>query len=225
MQRAWLLGALLSTILACAPAPRELTPREVLDKAADAAEQVNSAHFSLEQQNGTVQLASGVQITNAEGDVLKPDRLQMKFTLRLGGLSAESQLIAIGSELFLTNPLTGAWQQAPAATSAPRVLDKDRGVGNLLRKLTDPQKVGNESLDGAQTQHLKGGVPGAAFSDLTGTQATAASVSGDIWVGAEDFLLRQVRLAGPIATGDTQTTVRVLKFSKFNQPLSIERPR
>jgi hypothetical protein len=222
----WLLiAAAIALVAACTPAPRELTPRELLDKAADAADQVNTAHFSLEQQNGSVVVASGVQVTNAEGDVQRPDRLQMKFTLRLGTLSAESQLIAVGSELFLTNPLTGQWQPAPPAATAPRVLDKDGGVGSLLRKVTDPQKIAIETLDGAQTQHLKGDVPGSAFTAMTGAPATVNSVAGEIWVGTDDVLPHQVRLTGPVTTADTPATVRILKLSKFNQPVSIEPPR
>ncbi len=166
-----MLVVLLLVGAACAPAPRELTPREVLDRAADELDKANTAHFTLEQQNGSVQLAAGVQIVNAEGDVQRPDKLRMKFTLRLAGFSAESQLIAVGEDLFLTNPLSGQWQKAPAATGAPRVLDP-----------------------------------------------------GDLWVGNDDFLPRQVRLEGPIGAGDTTATVRVLKFSQFNAAVTIDRP-
>jgi hypothetical protein len=204
--------------------PRELTPREVLDRAADAVDKATTAHFVLEQQNGTVQLASGVQIVNAEGDVLRPDRLSMSFTLRLAGFSAESKLIVVGEELFITNPLSGQWQKAPSSTGAPRVLDKDHGMSSLLRNVTDAQRVGNETLDGTQTQHLKGRVPATSFADMAGSQPTGDAVAGDLWVGSDDFLPRQVRLEGPIGAGDTAATVRVLKFSKFNQPVTIERP-
>jgi hypothetical protein len=214
----------MALVVACAPAPRELTPKEVLDRAADALDQATSAHFALEQQNGNIQLASGVQIVNAEGDVLRPDRLSMKFTLRLAGFSAESQLIAVGEDLFITNPLNGQWQKAPARTGAPRVLDKEHGMSNLLRKVTDGQRIGNEALDGAQTQHLKGRVPAGTFAEMTGSQPTGDSVAGDVWIGSDDSLPRQVRLEGSIGTGGTAQTVRLLKFSKFNQPVTIERP-
>src|SRR5436190_21069219 len=165
-----MLVVLLVVGAACAPAPRELTPREVLDRAADELDKANTAHFTLEQQNGSVQLAAGVQVVNAEGDVVRPDKLQMKFTLRLAGFSAEAQLIAVGDDLFLTNPLSGQWQKAPASTGAPRVLDKDRGISSLLRQVTNPQSVGTETIDGVQTQHIKGSVPAAAFGALTGAQ-------------------------------------------------------
>jgi hypothetical protein len=219
-------AVLLALILvgACAPAPRELTPKEVLDRSADALDKANTAHFALEQQNGSVQLAAGVQVVNAEGDVQRPDRVSMKFTLRLAGFSAEAQLIAVGEDLYITNPLSGQWQKAPSSTGAPRVLDKEAGFSMLLRQVTDPQKVGNEALDGVQTQHLKGRVPASSFTSMLGSQPTGDTVAGDVWVGSDDFLPRQVRLEGPIGAGDTASTVRVLTFSKFNDAVSIERP-
>jgi len=220
----WLAAALLLVAMACQPAPRELTPKEVLDRAADAVDGLNTAHFALDQQSGSMQLAAGVQIGNAEGDVQRPDRLQMKFTLRLGGISAESGLIAIGEDLYISNPLSGQWQKAPSSAAAPRVLDKERGISNVLRRVVEPRKIGNEQLDGRQTQHLQGRVPTTTFAEMTGTQPQGDAVTGDVWVGADDYLPRQVRLEGALAAGDTSSTVRVLKFSKFNEPVSIERP-
>jgi hypothetical protein len=216
--------ALALIVAACAPAVPELTPRQVLDRAADEVEKAQSAHFVLEQQNGSVQLAAGVQVVNAEGDVQRPDRLRMKFTLRLAGFTAESELIAIADDVFLTNPLSGQWQRAPASTGAPRVLDTERGMSRLLRQVVDPQRVGTETVDGAQTVHLRGRVPAAAFASMTGAQVTGESVPGDLWVGSSDFLPRQVRLSGPISAGDMAETVRVLKFSNYNAAVAIERP-
>jgi len=214
----------LAALIGCTPAPRELTPKEVLDRSADALDKATTAHFVLEQQNGSMALASGVQIANAEGDVQRPDRMSMKFTLRLAGFSAEAQLIAVGEDLFITNPLSGQWQKAPSRTGAPRVLDQERGMSSLLRKVTDAQRVGNESLDSAQTQHLKGRVAATSFADMTGGQPSGDAVAGDLWVGSDDFLPRQVRLEGVLGPGDTAQTVRTLKFSKFNAPVTIERP-
>ena len=220
----WAAGLLLLVGTACQIGPPELTAKEVLDRAADAAEKVNSAHFALEQQNGILAIGPGLQVGSAEGDVAQPDRVKLTFTLQFAGMNAETQVIGLGDEVFVTNPISKQWQRAPAGLSVPRVLDKTRGVPGLLRKVSDPQKVGNETLDGAQTQHIKGNVPAAAFTDMTGGEPTDGNVTSEVWVSPVDFLLRQVRLAGAISSGDTAETVRVLKFSKFNEPVSIERP-
>jgi outer membrane lipoprotein-sorting protein len=214
----------LVVVAGCAPPQRELSPKETLDRAADELDKATSAHFVLEQQNGTIQLASGVQVGNAEGDVLRPDKLRMKFTLRFLGINAESQLIAIGDDVFLTNPTSGQWVKAPPSTSAPQVLDKDHGVSSLLRQVSNPQSVGTETIDGVQTQHIKGSVPADAFGALTGAKVSGDAVPGDIWVGTADFLPRQVRLEGVIGPADTSATVRNLKLSNYNQDIAIDAP-
>ena len=45
-----------------------------------------------------------------------------------------------------------------------------------------------------------------------------------LWIGKEDFLLRQVRIKGQITEGEEPEIVRILKLSQFNQPVSIELP-
>ncbi|MBI4494585.1 MAG: LppX_LprAFG lipoprotein [Chloroflexi bacterium] len=219
---------LLSTVVAACglfnPAPKEPTPREALDRAAEAMEQLKSAHFSLETEGGALQLGPGISVATAEGDVVSPDRVRLKFTLRLGTMSAESQLVAIGEQLYLTNPLTGRWEKVPVKLAAPQLLHRERGVSNVLRKVADPQKIATETLDGARTYHLRGSVPASPIAQMVGGQPMGESVVGEVWVDADDFRVRQVRLEGAIGPGDKATTVRLLKLSRFDEPISIEPP-
>lgn len=217
---------LLSVVAGCAaapPAPRELTAREVLDRAAEAAQNLTSVHFTLEMDGATLSLGPGLQVTSAEGDVVSPDRAHLFFKLRFGTLTADSQLVTIGDQLYLTNPLTGRWEKVPTRIASLQVLDAEHGVPSLLRQVVDPEKS-TESLDSVKTYHIKGKVPTSAFTDLTGGQPTDGLVDGEVWVGADDFLVRQVRLEGAIIAGDKATSVRVLKLSRFNDPISIEPP-
>lgn len=221
------LALALAALAGCgllAPAPRELTPREILDRAAEAAEQVNTVHFNLEIEGGSLSLGPGLQVTRAEGDVVRPDRVRLKASFRLGTMSAESQLVAIGQELYLTNPLTGRWERMPGGVVALRVLDSERGVPNLLRRLSEAQKVATETLDGVATHHLRGTLPASAIADMVGGQARDEQVAGEVWVGVDDFLLRQARIQGAIAAAEKAGVVRLLKFSRFNEAITIEPP-
>jgi hypothetical protein len=205
--------------------PPEPAPRELLQHAADATSSVNSAHFSLEQQNGNLQMMSGIRIANAVGDVQGPDHLRMTFTMLLGGgLSAEEQLIVIGGQRFVTNPLTGRWQPSASVSFGPRVLDKEHGLANLLRAIDAPQRAPNELVDTREALHLKGILPASAFEDMLDAQQTTGVVSAEVWVGAEDFVVRIVRLEGPIDEGDDDSAVRTLRLSNVNEPVNIERP-
>ncbi len=205
--------------------PSDLGPPAILARAADEADKVDTAHFSLEQRNGSLQLASGVRMANADGDVRRPDQLQMRYTMLLGGgLSAEAHLIAMGDEQFVTNPFTGQWLASKSTHAAPRFLDKERGVSHLLRTLGNAQRLSDERLDAVPTWHFVGNLSTSAFADMMNSQPVTDVVPGEIWVGAEDFLPRQLWLEGPIGVGDSEATVRILKFSNFNQYVVIEPP-
>jgi hypothetical protein len=88
----------------------------------------------------------------------------------------------------------------------------------------EPKKLGIETLDGTRVYHLSGAVPAAAIVDMIGGQAVVELVGGELWVGADDFLVRQVRLQGAIAPAEKASVVRVLKLSRFNEPVTIEPP-
>lgn len=206
------------------PAIREPTPREALERAAKAMETVNSAQFSLDLEGGTMQLAPGMQVTSAQGEVASPDRVRLKFKLRLGTMAAEAALVVIGDQVYLTNPLTGRWARAPSRVASLRLLDQERGLPSLLRQVADPQKVATETLDGIRTYRLRGTLEPSAITELVGGRPVEGPVIGEVWIGTDDFLVRQVRLAGAIAIGEKATTVRLLKFWGFNQPVSIEPP-
>ena len=64
----------------------------------------------------------------------------------------------------------------------------------------------------------------SAFAEMMDSQSTTDVVNGELWIGADDFLLRQLMLEGPLDAGDTDSTVRVLEFSNFDTPVAIARP-
>jgi len=207
------------------PAADDMAPHDILVRATDATDKLNSAHFSLQQPNASLHLTSGIQISDAEGDIQAPDRLQMKFTILLGGgLSAEEHLIALGDERFLTIPRTEQWLVSASSTAAPHFLDRNRGVASLLRSIGDPRRLTNDVLDSIRTLHIKGTLRASAFAEMMDSQSTTDVVNGELWIGADDFLLRQLMLEGPLDAGDTDSTVRVLEFSNFDTPVAIARP-
>jgi hypothetical protein len=205
--------------------PPEPAPREILLRAAEAANTINSTHFSLQQQNGSLQMISGIRISDADGDVQRPDRLRMTCMMLLGGgLSAEEQLIAIGGEHFLTNPLTGRWQPSPSTSIVLRILDRNHGLSNLLHSIDSPQRAPNELVDAKETMHVKGILHASAFADMLDAQVTTDVVPSDVWVGADDFVVRMLRVEGPIDGEDSDSAVRTLTFSNVNQAVNIQRP-
>jgi hypothetical protein len=51
-----------------------------------------------------------------------------------------------------------------------------------------------------------------------------ASISIEVWIGRDDFLLRSIRLEGRITEAEAEGIVRTLKLSGFDVPVTIEAP-
>lgn len=220
-----LLAVLLTLSAGCdllRPRPKELTVEEVMARAADKVLEVTSVHFTLEVSNGSFPLAI-VNVTSAQGDVVKPDRLQVKAKGTLAGAAVvEFELRSIGAQQYVTNPLTRRWQ----AYSLPIVplLDPERGVPNLMRKLASPTLVGREMLDGMETYHLRGTITPDQIAPMLGAPPAQAPIPADVWIDSQEFLVRQVVLTGAISTLEPEGVVHTLRLSAYNQPVTIEAP-
>lgn len=52
------------------------------------------------------------------------------------------------------------------------ILNKDKGLANVLRNLTNPVKSGTETIDGVETAKISGQVKASVLAQLTGPRAT-----------------------------------------------------
>jgi hypothetical protein len=206
------------------PEEREPSAAEIVARAAEAIERVETVHFRLEVAGGTAEIVTGLQMTSAEGDVARPDRLRMQVNARAANVPVQVELVAIGERRWLTNPLTKRWTALPGQFALAPVLDPERGVANLIRRLSGLVKLPNETLDGQAVYHLRGTAAAADLAALAGAQGGGGSVAAEAWIGVQDFLPRQVRIEGAVVSGEPAGLVRVLKLSGFNAPVSIEPP-
>jgi len=87
--------------------PAALSASEIISKSSERMEAINSFHFVLDQVGGGTPIAMGLEMTNAVGDVVRPDRLKATISGKLSGMFLEVQIVSVGEEMYMTNPLTG----------------------------------------------------------------------------------------------------------------------
>jgi hypothetical protein len=204
--------------------PPELTPDQVIAKASDALKTVNAAHFKVESTKGMMAIGTGLVARTIEGDVVKPDRLQGKAASTFGRVTVEISFIFVSGQGFITNPITKKWEVLPGAGRATNLLDPNRGASLLLTKVTKLKKLANESVSGVDCYHLAGDVDASLVAGLVGGTASIPTLSGDLWIGSSDFLLRQIHLVGPVSTNEPPEIERVLSLSNFNESVTINSP-
>ncbi|MDQ6884518.1 MAG: hypothetical protein M3077_09855 [Candidatus Dormibacteraeota bacterium] len=236
-----LIAAVLLTACAGVTVPgatRSETPKQALASGAKAMSQLQSARFDL---NGTVNvtlpqalvdrlrasggsqaaiLTSNMTVTlKVSGAAQKPDRFQATVSAKLGGLTLNTEVIALGGTVYYKDPMTSKWEalKRPSSTepnmAAPKlsyqtILDTAKSI----TEITDA----NPSLNGVTVEHYRI-VPDLAklFAAISAGHATTdsaamtaiqavlqnANVSADVWTGKDDHLVRRVSYDADV-TGD-----------------------
>ncbi len=203
------------------PTPRP-DPRTLLNEAADRVEQAKSFHFVLEHERGSTPIVLQLQMTRAEGDVVKPDRLRADVDAQRSGVRLKLKLVSIGDQSKISNPFNPSqYVDLPTGTRLSDVFDPAAGTTAALRGVKDPQVSGEETLDGRKVWRVDGTVDAASLAALVTLAESGYSAKGTVWIGQETKEVYRVRLEGPLGSQDTQDVVRVLTLSRYNESVTI----
>ena len=203
---------------------------QILAMAVDAMASVESFHFTTTGSLETTETESEMTISIAfEGDSLSPDRTSARLTLGVSVFLLEIDIVTIGADVYLTNPMTGEWEVT--STDEFGIPDPVLLVSGVFPSLNDMKKVGEERIGEIPSYHLSGSVTSA---DLEMLGADLESV--DIWIGAEDSLLYRISTQGLVnldelglsledmGLGGEATIALQIDLSDFNEPVTIEPP-
>jgi len=200
------------------PAPQTIVNRATAETAAQ-----KSFHFKLNVENPPAS-SSGLSLTFADGDLRVPDRLKAKVSGTFAGIPLSSQVVFAGERQFLENPITGNWQSFSTKTSPIAFFSPAKGVLAAIRGIHDPKLYGTGEIGGVETYHLTGKVKARDLTGFLGNPPSDREVDAELDVGKDDYLLRRLRLIGPIAEGEPDEVVRTVDVSRYGQHVAIEAP-
>lgn len=224
-----ILGAAFALLVACsgdedgAGDIADVDAQDVLDRSADRMEQLESFHFEVEHENGATQIIGGIAMEHAEGDVEGREAMQLEVEASFAGANIKTGIIVLPEGAYLQNPLTGRWQQQDAIDIS-RLFDPRTGVTGLMREATNVEVVDREAIDGVDSYVLEGTVDSGSLTSFVGTAEAGTPVTGRLWVGVEDLLVRRIEVVGPIAPEDGDDIVRRITLSAFDEPVNISVP-
>jgi hypothetical protein len=207
----------------------ELTAQDIVGRCTERMAAVESFHFSVKVSGAPVHLGPLISspvpivLSNVEGDMVRPDKMQAEITVSTIGIATHIGLIRYGSDSYLNNPLTGGWDKLPAHTynafDPSLLFNPQQGLPALLPSL-GLQTVGFSEVQGEIAYHLQAkDVQGVDVTGFGG-QKTATI---DVWVGMQSFLLRQAEI-NELAPDAKESTTWQLTLSAFDQPVAITPP-
>lgn len=181
-------------------------------------------HFIMQVANPGPVPAGGYNITAANGDVQRPDKLSAQATADIGFASANVKLIIIGSQEWMTDPITQKFSPTSGFDSFLAIFDPNQGIGSLLGQVQNPSKATAGSANGVACWKVSGAVPPDKLQSLFGDIKATAPVPTTVCIDKTTNELDSVTLAGAITSGDTAQTSRTFYLSNFDKPVTIQPP-
>ena len=203
------------------PAPPPVDPEALLRESGRVMEDLDFFHFRLEHISGGTHLMPNLSIEEAEGDVINPDKISAEFSGTYGGFAIKSGLITLGAGSYMTNPLTGKWESLPTDVSPLGFFNPREGIASMMSQIDQVTLLSS----GQQTHRLKGRLPAEALAPLVGTTVEGAIVGVELTIDAKDLYLVEAVFDGRVTPTEPDGTVRVIKLSRFGEPVAIEPPQ
>ena len=190
----------------------------VLVAAGEAMSAVSSASFIIERTGARIDIA-GATFNAAEGKYLAPDSAQALLDAAVGEVSIQMATVAIGDQVWLTNPLTGAWELLPTATGFnPAILfDRDEGWAVILPALQDARVV--ERRGGSLV--VMGAIDAFRTEVLTAGIVTGQAVILTIVLEESSSLLETIDF---VTTGPGSTSDWSIELSGYGDTVIVNAP-
>ena len=200
------------------------TAAEIFRLSVEAMESSDSFSYVLEMAVPVDDSGLPVVSFLISGAFLAPDRERISMTFRAGGLSMEMEFISIGEDIYVSDPLTGAWSiesREPEDVYDSVDLFLDPGFAGAVTL------VGLADLDGLPVYHLRGSPVVDILGDYPGVAGEDVQLAQvDFWIGSDDFLLRRAVLDifHTDGSGPPVSTSVSVSFHGYGEPVVIEVP-
>ena len=210
---------------AAANAPRPTT-QQLLTALQKNFRAVNSFHVVLQVQNPGQVTADQVQIRNANGDVVMPDKVKAQATVMLSGQSVSVNLISVGDSQFITDPITGQWRVIKGVLDPRTLTNPDTGIISLVGKVQNVSQPVSDTVNAIPCWRISGQLDAKTLAFFTGGGVPAGMMLQTIaYIGKGDSLPYRVSVVGMAAVGDTAQTARTFDISNYNETITISAPQ
>lgn len=231
MNRLLKIAAVLAVVaVACSseePAPTlPPEPDTVLAASATAMGEVESVRFKIERGGAPIYIdpLETLNFSIAEGQFAAPSSANAVVTLAVGNINAQIGAIAIDGETWLTNPITGEWEAAPAGYDfdPATLFDPQLGWRPLLAEgLSDVEWIGEEERNSESRYHVRAAADEDRVAVILAGLIRKQAVDLDMWIDPVTGYVREAELS---TVFEGQTSDWIIEFSEFEEPVEITPP-
>ncbi len=215
------------------PTPTPVIASDILTRVAQAMSKVQTSHFDMALTIKGTPAAGGAQTTVTDlafsGDIAMPDKLKGKMTVKVLGMSLDIDMVTIGKDAYVKNPMTEQWQKSPVNEVA-MFMDPKEVISDMVTGASSLQKTGEEMIDGANCDRYEGSPSTKSVSELEVPFTEVGQSKVALWLDKQSGLPRKGTLSvqgktdqQPLAGMLLQVDL-VLKISDFDKPVTITAP-
>ena len=224
-----LVVAFLLALLAACSSESEVEPtptplpdvKDILAHSGEKMAALKTFHFTLEHnKGGGTPISETVVVTEVEGDVVSPDSISITFAGTFGRFAVKSSIVTIGDDSYMTNPVTGVWEQVSTGVSPLGFFDPQQGIGAMMTKLQDGVLVSHTPKE----YRIDGTLEVEALRPLLGTVTHGSNVNVALTIDADSLLLEKAVLEGRVTATEPDGVVRTITLSRFDELISISPP-
>ncbi len=173
---------------------------EVLAAAAQAMGAVESVRFTLEREGAPVFIDDQglLAFVAAEGRFVAPGTADALVTVTAAGLTTQIGAVVVEGQTWLTNPLTGRWERAPAGYVFDPATLFDPAVGwrpLLAAGLSEVDLVDDRAGEEGTLYHLRATAAGDRVAVMTAGLAGGDPVRLDLWIDPDRDEVRRVEFS------------------------------
>ena len=204
------------------PTPTPVNVEALLQQSGEAMASLKTFWFSLRHPSGATPLAllPGLGIQEVDGSIVNPEGLEARFGGALGSLYVESKLISVDGANYLTNPLTGRWEEIPLDISPLAFFNPQEGIATMMSRISGAAITSESESE----YRLSGQILSEVLAPLLGTTLTGVEVSVELTINRQTHHLLEARFEGRVTAEEEDGTIRVITLSGFDEPLIIEPP-
>lgn len=210
------------------------TAASVRAEAATAMADIESVAFTVTRSGAEVSIdeAGLVVFESADARFAAPAATDAVVSVTLLGNIVELGAVSIDGTLWLTDPLTGGWQDVTGtiAFDPSKIFSPTEGVSHILATELTEVSLASSEPDADGLLLLEGIVPATDVDTLT-SGLVSAEAEADVLIDADTFLVERITFDTPLddaaddASSDPDNTASwLVELSDYNADVMIEAP-
>jgi hypothetical protein len=208
-----------------AVADPDVDPAALLQRSALAMADVESVEFRLDRTGAPVFIDEFEEIAldALRGQFTVPTRAQAELTVTVSGdLPTRIGAVAIDSEVWISNPVTGDFETLPAGydIDPARFFDPEDGWQPLIANLRDVELVGIDDR-GGDRYHVRGVADAADVRNITVDLVRDQDVPIELWIHPTTALVTAAEFTTTIDGADADWE---LELAGYGDDFTIEPP-